>query len=199
MFLIIGLGNPGLEYISHRHNIGFMAVDTITHWYTFGSFRTCFQAQVAEGIVAGVRVLAMKPLTYMNHSGRAVGAAVGFFKIPLNKVIVFHDELDLAPGKVRVKTGGSPAGHKGLKSIDAHVSCDYRRVRLGIGHPGHRNYVTKHVLHDFDVVDHLWLKPLLDVLADSLPYLLLGDNATFMTHLAHKDSPHEITASLSPP
>lgn len=182
---MIGLGNPGLEYAGHRHNIGFMAVDTIARWYSFRPFRTCFQAQVAEGVIIGARVLAMKPLTYMNNSGRAVGEAVSFFRIPLNQVIVFHDELDLAPGKVRVKTGGSPAGHKGLKSIDTHVSRDYRRVRLGIGHPGHRDYVIKHVLHDFNTADRLWLRPLLDVLADSLPYLLSGDDTTFIARLAH--------------
>ncbi len=181
---MVGLGNPGPAYAGHRHNIGFMAVDAIVRRHAFGPFRTRFQAQVAEGTVVDRRVLALKPLTYMNNSGQAVGETVRFFRTPLEQVVVFHDELDLPPGTVRVKTGGGNAGHNGLKSIDAHLNRDYRRVRLGIGHPGHRDRVTGYVLRDFDNADQTWLEPLLAAIADSLPVLLYGDTAGFTACLA---------------
>lgn len=183
MFLLVGLGNPGSGYAGHRHNIGFMVVDAIVRRHALGPFRTRFQALTAAGVVAGTQILVVKPLTYMNNSGQAVGAAVRFLKIPLDQVVVFHDELDLPPGKVRVKRGGSNAGHNGLKSIDAHLDRDYRRVRLGIGHPGQRDRVVAYVLCDFDKADHVWLGPLLEMIADSLPVLLAGDESCFTSRL----------------
>lgn len=183
MFLLVGLGNPGPSYAGHRHNIGFMAIDAIVRYYAFSPFLTRFQALATEGIVAGSRILIVKPLTYMNSSGQVVSAIVRFFKIPLDQVIVFHDELDLPPGKVRVKKGGSNAGHNGLKSIDAYISRDYQRVRLGIGHPGQQCRVIEYVLHDFDKADYAWLRPLLEAIANSLPALLSGDGSSFTIHL----------------
>lgn len=181
---MVGLGNPGLDFSGNRHNVGFMAVDTITRWYSFKAFQLRFHAHVTEGFIADNKVIAMKPLTYMNNSGQAVNAAVCSFKIPLNRVIVFHDEIDLPPGKVRIKTGGSHAGHHGLRSIDAYIGDGYQRVRLGIGHPGHKNQVIQYVLHDFSLDDQLWLKPLLNALASSLPYFLSGDKDSFIASLA---------------
>ncbi|VBB69329.1 Peptidyl-tRNA hydrolase [invertebrate metagenome] len=192
MFLMVGLGNPGPDYAGHRHNIGFMAVDTIVHRHTFGPFRaTRCQAQIAQGTVAGTVVLALKPLTYMNNSGQAVSGVVRSLKIPLDRMVVFHDELDLPPGRVRVKRGGGHAGHNGLQSIDAHLDRDYQRVRMGIGHPGQRNRVVGYVLHDFSKTDHLWLKPLLGAIADRLPILLSGDTANFAACLGGRQYSHE--------
>ena len=184
MFLVAGLGNPGAAYVGHRHNVGFMAAEAIVRRHAFGPFRGRFHAHMAEGTVAGTKVLVLKPLTFMNNSGHAVGEALRFFKIPLERLIVFHDELDLPLGTVRIKTGGGAAGHNGLKSLDAHVGRAYRRVRLGIGHPGHRDRVVGYVLHDFDADDHVWLEPLLEAIAVSLPHLLSGEDALFSTCLA---------------
>lgn len=189
MLLVVGLGNPGSEYAGHRHNIGFMAVDAIVRRHSFGPFRAKFQGQLAEGVIGGVKALALKPMTYMNESGVSVGQAAHFHKIPLDQVIVLHDELDLAPGKVRIKIGGGSAGHNGLRSIDAHLDRDYRRVRLGIGHPGDRDRVTGYVLHDFAKADSEWLSPLLDAVADCFPLLVKGDDAGFMTRVAMLTKP----------
>lgn len=189
MLLVVGLGNPGSEYAGHRHNIGFMAVDAIVRRHSFGPFRAKFQGLLAEGVVGGVKVLALKPMTYMNESGVSVGQATHFHKIPPDQVIVLHDELDLAPGKVRIKVGGGSAGHNGLRSIDAHLGRDYRRVRLGIGHPGDRDRVTGYVLHDFAKADGEWLGPLLDAVADCFPLLVKGDDAGFMTRVAMLTKP----------
>lgn len=183
MFLLVGLGNPGPSYAGHRHNIGFMAVDAIARRYSLGSFQTRFQTLMIEGVVAGIHIIAVKPLTYMNNSGLAVSDIMHFYKVTLDRVVVFHDELDLPLGKVRVKNGGGNAGHNGLKSIDAYVGCGYRRVRLGIGHPGRSDHVVKYVLHNFDKTDCVWLKPLLEMIADSIPVLLSGNKVCFTSSL----------------
>lgn len=184
MRLVVGLGNPGAEYAQHRHNIGFMAADEIVRRHSFGPWRSRFQGQVAEGTVAGVKTLALKPMTYMNESGQSVGAALRFFKLELDQLIVLHDELDLAPGKVKVKRGGGAAGHNGLRSLDAHLGADYLRVRLGIGHPGDRDRVHGYVLSDFAKADKLWLDPLIAALADNIGLLIGGDEANFMNRVA---------------
>ncbi len=179
MFLLVGLGNPGRKYARNRHNIGFMAVDRITRRQGFPPLKAKFHGRTAQGTVAGMRVLALKPMTYMNESGRSVGAAARFFKIPTQRIIVLHDDIDLAPGKIRVKRGGTPAGHNGLKSIDSRIGRDYWRVRIGVGHPGGRDKVTGHVLDDFARSDRAWLDPTLEAVADALPLLLEEDAAAF--------------------
>ena len=181
--LLAGLGNPGESYARHRHNAGFMTVDAITTAYGFGPWRRRFQGVMADGVLAGRKVLALKPMTYMNESGRSVGEAVRYLKLPLSSVVVFHDELDLAPGKLRVKTGGGDAGHNGLRSITAHLGPGYRRVRIGIGHPG-RAAVLVWALKDFSKADQQWLDPLLDAIADATPFLAANDDAGFMNRVA---------------
>lgn len=180
MRLVVGLGNPGAAYARNRHNIGFMAADALVRRHSFGPWRSKFQGEVADGAIDGERVLLLKPQTYMNLSGQSVAAAVRFHKIELNEVIVLHDELDLAPGRLRVKKGGGAGGHNGLRSIDAHLGPDYWRVRLGVGHPGEKDRVTGHVLNDFAKADEAWLTPLLDAVADAFPLLLAGDDNGFM-------------------
>lgn len=182
--LVVGLGNPGPRYRDNRHNIGFMAVNAIARRHGFAPFRARFQGELAEGAIAGIRVLILKPMTFMNESGRSVAAAARFFKLPVERIVVFHDELDLAEGKVRVKDGGGHAGHNGLRSLHAHLGPDYRRVRLGIGHPGDKNRVVDYVLKDFTQADADWLDPLLDAVADNFPFLVKGDASTFMSKVA---------------
>jgi PTH1 family peptidyl-tRNA hydrolase len=184
MFLLVGLGNPGPGHAGNRHNIGFMAVDEIIRRHGFGPEKARFQARVAEGTIAGVKALAIKPLTYMNLSGQSVGTALRFLKLAPSDVIVIHDELDLLPGKLRVKIGGGAGGHNGLKSLDAHIGREYKRVRLGIGHPGDRDAVTNWVLQDFAKADGKWLEPLLDAVASAFPLLIAGDDAGFMNKIA---------------
>jgi PTH1 family peptidyl-tRNA hydrolase len=186
VLLFVGLGNPGPKYALNRHNIGFMAVDRIAERWRFAAWRSRFQGEVAEGEVGGVRVLALKPKTYMNESGRAVAEAARFYKLDLGDLAVFHDELDLAQGRMRVKTGGGNAGHNGLRSISAHLGNDYKRVRLGIGHPGHKDLVLAHVLNDFAKADRDWLGTLVDAVADNADRLAAGDDAGFQNrvHLA---------------
>ncbi|OIR07991.1 peptidyl-tRNA hydrolase [mine drainage metagenome] len=184
MWLLVGLGNPGGSYARNRHNIGFMAADEIVRRHCFSPWRAKFHGQLAEGAVKGEKCLILKPDTYMNLSGQAVAAAARFHKIGNDHVLVLHDELDLPPGKVRVKTGGGAGGHNGLKSIDAHLGNDYRRVRLGIGHPGDKTLVTPWVLGDFAKADQDWLLPLLDGVAEHLSLLLEGNDTGFMTRLA---------------
>ena len=168
-----------------RHNIGFMAVDALAARHGFGPWRQRFKGVVAEGAIGGVKVMALKPMTYMNDSGAAVQAAAGFFKLPVDAITAFHDELDLAPGKVRVKRGGGAAGHNGLRSMDRMLGTpEYWRVRLGIGHPGHKDRVLGHVLGDFAKVDQPWLVALLDALADAAPLLAAGQPEAFMTKVA---------------
>jgi len=186
MRLLVGLGNPGPRYAGNRHNIGFMVVQRIAARWGFPSWRARFSAYTTEGEIAGERVLLMAPRTYMNESGRAVGEAARFLKIPPADIIVFHDELDLAPFKVRTKLGGGNAGHNGLRSITAHIGNDYRRVRLGIGHPGDKNFVQPHVLSDFAKSERDLLDTLVDAVADNADLLVRGDEAGFLnkTHLA---------------
>lgn len=185
MLLWVGLGNPEPGMARQRHNIGFMAIDVIARRHGFSPWRQRFKGMVAEGVVGGEKILALRPLTYMNLSGESVQAAAGFFKIEPPAITVFHDELDLAPGKVRVKRGGGAAGHNGLRSMDQMLgSPDYWRVRLGIGHPGDKNRVTGYVLSDFSKEDLAWLLPCLDAVADEAA-LLVGQKAEeFMTRVA---------------
>ena len=186
MFLFAGLGNPGAKYAHNRHNIGFMAVDEIVRRHSFSSWRKKFHADMSEGTLAGERVLVLKPQTYMNESGRAVGEAVRFHNIDLEKVYVFYDELDLEPGKLRVKLGGGAAGHNGIRSISAHIGPDYKRVRLGIGHPGVKELVMPHVLGDFVKQDKVWLKLLLEASAEEASLLVEGEDEKYQSkvHLA---------------
>jgi PTH1 family peptidyl-tRNA hydrolase len=185
MLLWVGLGNPEPGMARQRHNIGFMALDTIAIRHGFTPWRQRFRGLVAEGNVGGEKVLGLKPLTYMNASGESVQAAAAFFKLAPDAVTAFHDELDLAPGKLRVKRGGGAAGHNGLRSMDRHLGTpEYWRVRLGIGHPGHKDRVLGHVLGDFAKVDRDWLLPLLDAVAESADLLAGGRTEDFMTKVA---------------
>ena len=189
MQLLVGLGNPGPRHAKDRHNIGFMAVDEIVRRYGFAPWRVRFRARLAEGRVGAHRVLAMKPETYMNDSGRAVGEALRFFKLPPGQVTVIYDEIDLKPGKIKVKTGGGAGGHNGIRSIDAHIGRDYRRVRLGIGHPGDKDLVHGYVLRDFAKAELPWVEKLTDAVASELPLLLDGDEGAFMSRVAHLMAP----------
>jgi len=185
MLLWVGLGNPEPGMARNRHNIGFMAVDRIAVRYGFSPWRSRFKGLVAEGTVGDERVIAQKPLTYMNLSGEAVQQAASFYKIPAAAITAFHDELDLVPGKVRVKRGGGAAGHNGLRSMDRMLGTpDYARVRLGIGHPGVKEQVLGHVLGDFAKQDQEWLNRLLDAVADGAPLLAAGKFEDFMTKVA---------------
>ncbi len=185
MKLLVGLGNPGVKHARQRHNIGFMALGAIHAAHRLPAWRQKYRGAFSEGILDGERAMLLAPQTYMNESGRAVAEAARFHKVPPEDILVFHDELDLAPAKVRVKRGGGTAGHNGLRSIDACLgSKDFTRVRLGIGHPGHKDRVTPHVLGDFAKADRDWLDPLLDALADAAPLLVQGDEAGFMNRVA---------------
>lgn len=185
MKLWVGLGNPEPGMLRQRHNIGFMALDRIAHRHGFSPWRQRFKGLVAEGSIGGARVLALKPMTYMNASGESVQAAAAFFKLAPDAITAFHDELDLVPGKVRVKKGGGAAGHNGLRSMDRQLGTqDYWRVRLGIGHPGDKARVTGHVLGDFAKVDQEWLLDLLDAVADAAPMLAADKPEDFMTRVA---------------
>ena len=186
MLVIAGLGNPGARHARNRHNIGFMAVDAIAEARRFGPFRARYQGLAAEGLIGDTRVMLLKPETYMNESGRSVGAALRYAKLDLSALIVIHDELDLAPGKVRVKVGGGNAGHNGLRSISAHVGNDYKRVRIGIGHPGDKVLVYYYVLSDFAKSEAGWVEAVCKAVADAAALLVEGQDASFQnkTHLA---------------
>jgi PTH1 family peptidyl-tRNA hydrolase len=184
MKLFVGLGNPGSEHARQRHNVGFMAADRIADRHGLGPWRKRFHGLVCEGLVGGQRVMLLKPQTYMNDSGRSVGEAQRYLKISEGDIYVFHDELDLAPGKLKIKTGGGNAGHNGLRSISAHVGNDYARVRIGIGHPGSKDAVLHYVLRDFAKADAVWREPLLDAIADAAPRLAAGDDARFLTDVS---------------
>ena len=186
MRLFVGLGNPGAKYAHNRHNIGFMAVDRIARRHGFASWRRRFQGETAEGTLDQERVILLRPLTFMNDSGRAVQEAANFFKLAANEVTVFQDELELPPAKLRVKVGGGIAGHNGLRSISSHIGNDYRRVRLGIGHPGVKELVHGYVLSDFAKSDRSWVETLCEAIADSAGLLLTGRDSTFQNkvHLA---------------
>ena len=179
MIIIAGLGNPGAKYQNNRHNIGFMAVDEIARRWRFGTERAKFQSVIAEGEVEGVKVMLMKPQTFMNQSGNAVGEAAGFYKIPVSDIIVFHDEIDLAPGRFRMKTGGGAAGQNGVRSLISHLGADFRRARMGIGHPGEANLVMPHVLGDFHKAEQPWLEDLLRACADALPFAIAGEDERY--------------------
>ncbi len=190
MKLFAGLGNPGAQYALHRHNIGFMTVDAIAALYGFGAWKTRFQGLASEGRIGDHKVTLLKPATFMNDSGRSVGEALRFFKLdPATALTVFYDELDLEPMKLRVKHGGGAAGHNGIRSIDAHVGNDYTRVRLGIGHPGHKDRVTGHVLGNFAKAEMEPLADLLGAVAAEVPWLLAGDEARFMNEVARRTVP----------
>ena len=184
MHLFVGLGNPGSEYASHRHNIGFMAADVIHRRHNFSPWRKKFKGDLSEGTLDGEKVLLLKPQTFMNESGRSVGDAIRFHDIPLTQVYVFYDELDLEPGKVRVKLGGGAAGHNGIRSISAHITPEFKRVRLGIGHPGDKRFVQPHVLGNFAKDDRDWLVALLDAVADNAEMLAQGQDEKFQSKVA---------------
>ncbi|MCA2378866.1 aminoacyl-tRNA hydrolase [Agrobacterium sp. 22-211-1] len=184
MKIIAGLGNPGAQYAGNRHNIGFMAVDALQRLPSFSPWARKFKAEISEGEIAGEKVLLMKPLTYMNLSGESVGEAMRFFKLAPGDIIAIHDELDLLAGRTRIKTGGGHGGHNGLKSLDAHCGKEYRRLRLGIGHPGDKERVHGHVLGDFAKADRVWLDPLLDAIADNAAMLVKGEDSQLMNKLA---------------
>ena len=190
MILLVGLGNPGAQYAGHRHNIGFMAADAIADRWRFGPQRVKFQGHIREGSLSADKALILKPQTYMNESGRSVAEVAKFYKIPPGDVVVLHDELDLAPGKLRMKTGGGHAGHNGLRSIQAHIGPDFRRIRLGVGHPGDKSLVSGYVLHDFAKAEHVWLEPLIAAIADAAPLLAENEDAKFQSRVA---------ADLQPP
>jgi PTH1 family peptidyl-tRNA hydrolase len=189
MLLLAGLGNPGPRYADNRHNIGFMAVDEIVRRHSFSPWRSRFQADCAEGRLGGEKVLVLKPQTYMNESGRSVGEALRFFKLAPEDVIVLYDEIDLAPGKIRVKQGGGSGGHNGIRSIESHIGNNFWRVRLGVGHPGHRDLVHHHVQNDFTKADRVWLEKLLDAVAGEIPALVEGDAPRFMSRVAEIMNP----------
>lgn len=189
MQLWVGLGNPGAKYQRNRHNIGFMAVDRIAEDHGFGPWRQKFQGQISEGHLGSAKVLLLKPETFMNKSGQSVGEAMRFYKLGPQDVTVFHDELDLAPGKCRVKTGGGLAGHNGLRSMDAHIGNAFHRVRLGIGHPGHKDRVPGYVLSDFAKADGDWLDDLLRGIADGAAHLADGDTGRFMNAVSLRTAP----------
>ncbi len=187
MKLWVGLGNPEPGMARQRHNIGFMALDVIAARHGFGPWRQRFKGVIAEGVIGGEKIIGLKPMTYMNDSGDAVQPAAAFFKLAADDITAFHDELDLAPGKMRVKRGGGAAGHNGLRSMDRRLGTpDYWRVRLGIGHPGQKERVLGHVLGDFARVDRDWLVALLDAVADEAALLVAGRHEEFMSKVALK-------------
>jgi len=186
MHLFVGLGNPGTKYAHNRHNIGFMAVEEIARRHGFAPWRRRFQGETSEGTLDGERVVLLRPATFMNESGRAVQETASFFKLGVDEIVVFQDELELPPGKVRIKIGGGIAGHNGLRSISAHVGNEYRRARLGIGHPGDKSEVHNYVLNDFAKSERDWVRALCDIVADNAEMLVKGDDAGFQNkvHLA---------------
>jgi PTH1 family peptidyl-tRNA hydrolase len=186
MRLFVGLGNPGAKYQGNRHNIGFMVIDEIARRHGFSPWRRRFQGESADGVLDGERITLLKPLTYMNDSGRAVQEAANFYKIGQSEIAVFHDEIELPPAKVRVKVGGGIAGHNGLRSISAHIGNDYLRVRLGVGHPGVKELVHNHVLGDFAKSERPWVEALCEIAADNAGLIAKGKDASFANkvHLA---------------
>ena len=197
MKLIVGLGNPGAKYAQNRHNIGFMALDQIASDHGFGPWRSKFQGLISEGRLGSTKVTLLKPETFMNLSGQSVGEAMRYLKLTPQDVIVFHDEIDLAPGKVRLKTGGGHAGHNGLRSIHGHIGPDYDRVRLGVGHPGHKDAVPGYVLRDFPKADAEWLDDVLRGIGDGAAELVGGDGGKFLNAIALRVNPPR--KSGSPP
>jgi PTH1 family peptidyl-tRNA hydrolase len=196
MHLFVGLGNPGAKYADNRHNIGFMAVERIAADHGFSPWRSKFQGETAEGILGGEKVVLLKPATFMNLSGQSVGEAMRFFKLDPTDITVFHDDLDLAPGKARFKAGGGHAGHNGLRSIHQHIGDAYHRVRLGIGHPGHKDAVSSFVLSDFAKAEQAWLDSVLHGVSDGAPVLAAGDPTRFMNAVALRTSPPRPAVSV---
>ena len=186
MRLFVGLGNPGAKYQGHRHNIGFVVVDEIARRHGFAPWRRRFQGETAEGTLDGERVILLKPATYMNDSGMSVGEAANFFKLGLGDIIVFHDEIDLPPTRLRIKTGGGTAGHNGLRSIDAHLGNEFRRVRIGVGHPGVKELVHRHVLSDFAKAERPWVEAMVEAITTNAGMIATGKDASFQNkvHLA---------------
>ena len=183
MLIIAGLGNPGTKYEKNRHNIGFMAVDEVARRWRFGAERAKFQSVIAEGEVEGTKVLLLKPQTFMNNSGHAVGEAARFYKVTPDRVIVFHDEIDLAPGRFRMKTGGGAAGQNGVRSLISQLGPDFRRARMGVGHPGRPELVHAHVLSDFHKAEQQWLEALLNACADALPFAVRGEDERYQAEV----------------
>jgi PTH1 family peptidyl-tRNA hydrolase len=179
MLILAGLGNPGPKYEKNRHNIGFMAVDEFARRWGFSPWRSRFQGQAAEGTIGPERILLLKPQTYMNESGRSVGEALKFFKLEPANLVVFHDELDLAPGRFRMKLGGGVAGHNGLRSIGSQIGPDFRRARMGVGHPGHKDRVMGHVLSDFHKVEEPWVRAMCEACAEAAAMLVAGDDEKY--------------------
>jgi peptidyl-tRNA hydrolase, PTH1 family len=192
MLLFVGLGNPGSRHVANRHNVGFMVVQAIAKRHNVGPWRRRFQGVATEGPIGSERALLLLPGTFMNESGRAVGEAANFYKVGLDKIVVFHDEIDLAPGKVRVKTGGGVPGHNGLRSISAYIGNDYRRVRIGVGHPGNKDLVQQYVLSDFAKNEREWVADLCEIMADNAGLLVSGEDASFQNkvHLAMRAKGH---------
>ncbi len=199
MLLLVGLGNPGRGHEQDRHNIGFMAVDEIIRRHGFSPPRSRFQGLLAEGNLSGEKLLVLKPMTFMNESGRSVAEAQRFYKLDPDRIIVFHDELDLVAGKIKVKRGGGAAGHNGIRSLDSHIGKDYWRVRLGIGHPGDRGRVHGHVLGKFDKQDARWRDPLIDAIATALPDLVTDGAGAFMNRVAIALRPPAQRPEKTPP
>ena len=198
MKLFVGLGNPGPKYARHRHNIGFMAVDRIAADHGFAPWRGKFQGAMSEGRLGSEKVVLLKPGTFMNKSGQSVGEAMRFFKLEPADIVVFHDEIDLAPGKLRVKHGGGHAGHNGLRSLHAHIGDAYTRVRMGVGHPGQKDRVPGYVLHDFPKADEAWLEDMLRGCSDGAPYLAEGDTGRFQNAVALRLNPPRSSTSKTP-
>lgn len=199
MKLFVGLGNPGAKYARNRHNIGFMALDEIASDHGFSPWKSKFQGQICEGKLGGIKVLLLKPQTFMNLSGQSVGEVMRFYKLTSADVTVLHDELDLAPGKCRVKQGGGHAGHNGLRSLHSHIGADYARVRLGVGHPGHKDAVAGYVLHDFPKADEAWLDDLLRGISDGAAALAAGDGGKFMNAVSLRVAPPRSSGGSKPP
>ncbi len=198
--LIVGLGNPGARYARNRHNVGFMAADAIARRYAFAGFRNRFKGEAAEGVIAGERRLLLKPQTFMNASGESVAAAARFYKIMPDEIVIIHDEIDLRPGKLRVKCGGGTAGHNGLRSIDALIGAEFWRVRIGVGHPGVKELVQPYVLQNFTADEFSeWVEPLLAAVAETIPLLVTGAPDAFMSEVARRFAPPDtISADRMP-
>ncbi|WP_209834899.1 aminoacyl-tRNA hydrolase [Ruegeria sp. HKCCE3926] len=198
MKLFVGLGNPGQKYARNRHNIGFMAVERIAEDHGFGPWKSKFQGEISEGRLGSEKILLLKPQTFMNRSGQSVGEAMRFYKLESTDVVVLHDELDLAPGKVRVKAGGGHAGHNGLRSIHDHIGAAYDRVRLGIGHPGRKEMVSAYVLSDFAKSESDWLDDVLRGVSDGAPHLAQNDGGKFMNAVALRTAPPRSSKTAAP-
>ncbi|MEI4263042.1 aminoacyl-tRNA hydrolase [Roseovarius sp. D0-M9] len=198
MLIFAGLGNPGAKYAGNRHNIGFMALDRIAADHGFGPWKPRFQGLVSEGKLGTEKIILIKPSTFMNLSGQSVGEAMRFFKLEAPDVTVFHDEIDLAPGKLRVKDGGGHAGHNGLRSLHQHIGPHYTRVRMGVGHPGHKDAVPGYVLHDFAKADQDWLDDVLRGCSDGAAHLAAGDNGKFQNAVALRTAPPRSSGGTGP-